>query len=291
MSIQCPIVVTVTNPLPGSLDVNTIPAGADISIDRVDQGRQTHAVITNLAPGYHTVRLNKAGYDEYTFGFTAVNGQTYIISVALTASTPICTPVWRCRSPLDGNKEDGCGNTQPDSSCNPPSVANVVATDYYYHDTGNKIQPDIPVGGSTWLFVRYTNTGGQATVAQMLPSITVDGAVLQNGAVPSGLAPGGIWDQAFLLSNLSSGPHTICANPLACWIVNVDYPANTNPAADGSTQSGTIVCYNPPYDPIKATCTITGWSAALNRYQVQKHSDGGIFYTSWYTLTLGACLI
>jgi len=69
-------------PNTGSLNVATSPKGADIYVD----GRyvaQSPSVIPGLAPGSHSVRLHKAGYDEYVNTFTVYAGQQTAVSVTL----------------------------------------------------------------------------------------------------------------------------------------------------------------------------------------------------------------
>ena len=69
-------------PNTGSLNVATSPKGADIYVD----GRyvaQSPGVIPGLAPGSHSVRLHKAGYDEYVNTFTVYSGQQTPVSVTL----------------------------------------------------------------------------------------------------------------------------------------------------------------------------------------------------------------
>jgi hypothetical protein len=69
-------------PNTGSLNVATSPKGADIYVD----GRyvaQSPGVIPGLVPGSHSVRLHKAGYDEYVNTFTVYAGQQTPVSVTL----------------------------------------------------------------------------------------------------------------------------------------------------------------------------------------------------------------
>jgi len=102
-------------PSTGSLGVATSPAGADIYVD----GRYMAAspnTITNLAPGTHTLRMHKAGYDEYLRTFSITAGQRTMVDYTFTpqsssfgsievASTPAGATLF-----LDGNY---MGQTQP----------------------------------------------------------------------------------------------------------------------------------------------------------------------------------
>ncbi|OPY36377.1 MAG: PEGA domain protein [Methanoregula sp. PtaU1.Bin051] len=70
-------------PQSGSLNVVTTPKGADIYVD----GRfmaESPSVIPGLAPGSHSVRLHKSGYDEYVSTFTIYAGQQTPLTVTLT---------------------------------------------------------------------------------------------------------------------------------------------------------------------------------------------------------------
>lgn len=70
-------------PHSGSIYVTTTPKGADIYVD----GRylaQSPSVVPNLAPGTHSVRLHKAGYDEYVSTVTVSAGQQTPLTITLT---------------------------------------------------------------------------------------------------------------------------------------------------------------------------------------------------------------
>jgi len=71
----------------GSLSVTSNPNGADVYID----GRywsSTPAVIPGLAPGSHTVRVHKAGYDEFITTVTVYAGQRTPVPVTFSPSPP-----------------------------------------------------------------------------------------------------------------------------------------------------------------------------------------------------------
>lgn len=95
-------------PSTGSLSVATSPAGADIYID----GRYRAAspnVITNLAPGTHTLRMHRAGYDEYLQTFSITAGQQTIVDYMFTPQSPSFGSIEAASTPagaslfLDGN--------------------------------------------------------------------------------------------------------------------------------------------------------------------------------------------
>lgn len=82
-------VLVPVNPQPstGSVSVSSIPSGADIYVD----GRYTAytpATIPGLAPGTHTIRLQKAGYDEFLTTIRIVAGQTIPLSVPMASLPP-----------------------------------------------------------------------------------------------------------------------------------------------------------------------------------------------------------
>jgi len=71
----------------GSLSVTSNPDGADIYIDGRYAG-STPAVIPGLAPGSHTVRVQKAGYDEFLTTVTVYAGQRTPVPVTFSPSPP-----------------------------------------------------------------------------------------------------------------------------------------------------------------------------------------------------------
>ena len=67
----------------GTLSVSSTPTGAQLYVDGVYKGLTTRFV-TNLAPGEHTVRLVKTGYQEHNTVATVNSGQTTTLAVTLT---------------------------------------------------------------------------------------------------------------------------------------------------------------------------------------------------------------
>jgi len=45
---------------------------------------------------------------------------------ATQSCTPPCVPNWQCHQPLDHYMSDGCGNTQLNSTCDPPSTGSIA---------------------------------------------------------------------------------------------------------------------------------------------------------------------
>ncbi|MDD1680025.1 MAG: PEGA domain-containing protein [Methanoregula sp.] len=102
------LVPTPPQPRTGSLSIATSPRGADIYVDG-NYIAESPYVVTSLAPGSHTLRLHKAGYDEYLTTVTILSGQQTPLSFSFTpqqaavgsievASTPAGSALY-----LDGN--------------------------------------------------------------------------------------------------------------------------------------------------------------------------------------------
>ena len=107
-TVNAYLVPNTPYPQTGSLTIVTAPKGADIYVDG-NYIAESPYVVTNLAPGSHTLRLHKAGYDEYSSLVTIVSGQQTPLSYTFTpqqmtvgsievASTPAGSSLY-----LDGN--------------------------------------------------------------------------------------------------------------------------------------------------------------------------------------------
>jgi hypothetical protein len=83
-TVNAYLVPNPPEPRTGSLSVVTSPRGADIYVDG-NYIAESPYVVTNLAAGSHTLRLHKAGYDEYLSTFTIHAGQQTPVSVSLSA--------------------------------------------------------------------------------------------------------------------------------------------------------------------------------------------------------------
>ncbi len=81
------LVPTPPQPRTGSLNVVTSPRGADIYVDG-NYIAETPYVVTNLAPGSHSLRLHKAGYDEYLASVTISAGQQTPVSFTFNSQSP-----------------------------------------------------------------------------------------------------------------------------------------------------------------------------------------------------------
>lgn len=83
--------LTPSTPGAGSLYINSIPVGADVTIDGQLQTVKTPATITNLTAGSHEVKLTKTGYEDLTKTVTITAGTTTYLNVSLTVLPGIGT--------------------------------------------------------------------------------------------------------------------------------------------------------------------------------------------------------
>ncbi len=82
-TVNAYLVPNTPQPQTGSINVVTSPNGADIYVDGNYKAESPH-VVTNLAPGSHTLRLHKAGYDEYLSTVTVNAGSQTQVSFTFT---------------------------------------------------------------------------------------------------------------------------------------------------------------------------------------------------------------
>jgi hypothetical protein len=68
----------------GSIQVNSSPTGATIYLDGTSTGKTTDALITDVSPGSHTIKLTKSGYSDYTETVTVTDGDTATVDATLT---------------------------------------------------------------------------------------------------------------------------------------------------------------------------------------------------------------
>jgi hypothetical protein len=78
--INAVLTPTVTS---GSLRVDSNPSGAAVYVDSIYRG-VTSTIVGNLAPGSHSVRLSKAGYQDWTGTVSISAGATTTLSPTLT---------------------------------------------------------------------------------------------------------------------------------------------------------------------------------------------------------------
>jgi len=70
----------------GSIQVNSTPTGASITLDGVATGKTTNATLTLLTPGSRAVLLVLNGYRDFSQTVTVVAGQTTTVSASLVAT-------------------------------------------------------------------------------------------------------------------------------------------------------------------------------------------------------------
>ncbi|MDD3813320.1 MAG: PEGA domain-containing protein [Desulfocapsaceae bacterium] len=83
-TVQVYAVLSPITPTTGSLNITSVPAGAEIIIDGQDQSQVTPRTITNITPGSHAVKLTKTGYADFTAQVNVTAGTTTYLSVTLT---------------------------------------------------------------------------------------------------------------------------------------------------------------------------------------------------------------
>jgi len=144
----------------GSIQVNSNPTGAAISLDGQDTGKTTNATLTDVAPGSHTLKLVKQGYKVWQDTVTVNKGETTHVNVTL-------------------EEEPRVGSIQANS--NPSGAA--ISLDG--QDTG-KTTPDrlnnVSVGAHTVKLVKERYQDWQDTVNVTENTTTTVNATLEVGA-------------------------------------------------------------------------------------------------------------
>jgi hypothetical protein len=72
---------------PGSIQVNSTPPGAKVSLDGSDSGKTTNCTLPDVSAGSHTIKLVKDGYVDYSGSVVVTAGQTATIDATLTPNT------------------------------------------------------------------------------------------------------------------------------------------------------------------------------------------------------------
>ncbi len=123
-TVNAYLVRTTPYPATGSLNIETIPAGADIYVDGTYIAESPY-IVGSLSPGSHILRLHRSGYDEYIAPVTVTEGRQTPVTVRFNsqhasvgsievASTPAGSALY-----LDGNY---MGQTLPGSYSDLTSV-------------------------------------------------------------------------------------------------------------------------------------------------------------------------
>jgi hypothetical protein len=84
-------------PVTGNVSVHSSPPGASILIDMVYKGI-TPAIVENIAPGKHSIRLTLSGYHDYDAPVYVTAGETEdafgtLQPLGLNTGTPVATPI------------------------------------------------------------------------------------------------------------------------------------------------------------------------------------------------------
>jgi PKD repeat protein len=80
--------IVVTSTATGTLDLSSIPPGAEIIIDNTDQGKVTPHIIQNIPVGSHSLKLTLTGYQDYNITFTINSGLITVLKPTLTSISP-----------------------------------------------------------------------------------------------------------------------------------------------------------------------------------------------------------
>ena len=83
-------IVKPENAVNGSLYFSSTPSGASIYVDSTYKGK-TPMTLDNVVPGTHTIKIEKAQYDDYTKSVTVVAGEEVTVSASLTYKTSATT--------------------------------------------------------------------------------------------------------------------------------------------------------------------------------------------------------
>ena len=160
---------TATTPPPttGSVNVQSTPAAANVFLDSTLVGL-TPVTISGVAPGSHTVRIEKTGYEPYQMTASVSAGATTLVSAALT---PIPDPT------------TGSVNIQ-----STPAGANVFLDGTLVGLTPVLVSGITP--GSHQVAVELTGyVPFQATTSVSAGATTVVSAVLTPGPTPTATTP------------------------------------------------------------------------------------------------------
>jgi outer membrane protein assembly factor BamB len=89
-----PGLTVVISPLSstGSIQVNSVPTGAEIWLDGTNTGKTTNALLDKIAPGERTVSLRMQGYADYQTKVTVVAEQTAEVNATLERIGEV---IWR----------------------------------------------------------------------------------------------------------------------------------------------------------------------------------------------------
>jgi hypothetical protein len=241
-----PIVTT------GSLSVSSSPSGAAVYVDGLYRGI-TSTVVGNLSPGQHSVRLSKAGYQDWTGSVSITSGATtYLNPTLVREQTPVYGTASITSVPTGASVYANgiyIGQTSPGG----PLVFSQVIPGTYtlllsrpgYQDYSSTIQ--IQAGQNYDLVVTLTPVSNPTTGSISVTSSPTGAEVYLNNAF-KGLSP-------LTLESLSPGSYAVLVKLSGYQ----DWQSNAQVTAGQTTQlSATLVPTTTP------TPTVTGsWPIAV----------------------------
>jgi len=122
-SVTASVTVTVGAAF-GSIDINSNPVGAKVYLDSVDTGQVTPIILTNIAAGSHTVKLDKFHYIIWEDTAVTVNAnQTTYLNPPLTYASTQTITLQPGAAGIDSGVSTGSPNT--------------YWGNYYFTDVGN----------------------------------------------------------------------------------------------------------------------------------------------------------
>jgi PKD repeat protein len=176
-------------PTTGGLSITSTPSGATILVDGVKTGVTPMGV--ELLPGSHVVKLQKAGYAEYTGTFTVVAGKMAPVTVQLVALPQTTTMI--VTTTAQQTTATGAGTLTIQSI--PTNAA--IRLDGIDQGTTPKSVPNLKAGAHTVTlsYPGYNDWTGTVTIvtgATMPITITlIAKSGTSSGTLPATIAPSG----------------------------------------------------------------------------------------------------
>lgn len=144
----------------GSIQVNSTPTGAAISLDGQDTGKTTNATLTDVSSGTHTLKLVKQGYKVWEDTVTVNKGSTTHVNVTL-------------------EEEPKVGSIRANST---PTGAAIFLDGQDTGKTTNATLHDVSVGNHTLKLVKERYQDWEDTVTVDEDATTTVNATLEVGA-------------------------------------------------------------------------------------------------------------
>ncbi len=175
----------------GSINVQSTPSGAFVWLDGADTGRVTNAVLVDLEPGSHTLKLTLEGYLDYQVNVTVEAGKETLVYAQLNQAP---TPHFITSADVVAIPEGGENSFRVKLSEDPRSDVNVVVA-YLSGDT------DLTIGSGESLVFTSANWDSFQTVTLQaaMDDDTDDGEAVFRLSAP------GIPDKDIAARELDSG--------------------------------------------------------------------------------------